>query len=239
MIPAEFAPPKGLSSGVSLQLPDIRWVFFDIGNTLINEDGVVGDRILKIQVDPSGRGFSVSTEAVRAALEEAAAKGAPSPVSQAIAKLTDSEELGECLKAQFAWRKDLERPFPEAERVLSALSMRYSIGIIANQSAGTEARLESWGLLRYISLTIASAEVGLSKPDLTIFKLAMGRAGVKAEEIVMTGDRIDNDIAPAKSLGWKTIRIKQGLSQGQLPMGPAQESDFDVHRLDDILSILL
>lgn len=99
--------------------------------------------------------------------------------------------------------------------------------------------MERWGLLRYISLTIASAEVGLIKPDLAIFELAMRRAGAEAEEIVMIGDRIDNDITPAKSLGWKTIRIKQGLSQGQVPKGPSQEPDFEVHRLDDILSILL
>ena len=222
-----------------MQLPDIRWVFFDIGYTLVNEDDAVGDRILQAQVALKNRGVTVSAEAIRAALEEAAAEYAPSPVSRAIAMLTDSEEHGERLKAQFAWRKDLERPYPEAERVLTALSRRYNIGILANQSAGTEARLERWGLLRFISLVMASAEVGLSKPDLSIFKLAMRRAGSRPAQMVMIGDRIDNDITPAKSLGWKTIRIKQGLSQGQVPIGPTQEPDFEVHRLDDILRILL
>ena len=210
-----------------------------MGNTLINEDEAVKDRILQIQGDLRDRGFLASTEAIRAALEEAAAECAPSLVSRAITMLTDSEELGECLKAQFAWRRDLERPYPEAELVLSALSRRYSIGIIANQPPGTETRLERWGLFRYISLTIASAEVGLNKLDLAIFGLATRRAGARAEEKVMIGDRIDNDITPAKTLGWKTIRIKQGLSQGQVPIGPLQEPDFEVHRLDDILSILL
>ena len=162
-----------------LQLPYIRWVFFDIGYTLINEDDAVGDRILQVQVALKDRGVSVSAEAIRAALEEAAAACAPSPVSQAIAMLTDSEELGERLKAQSTWRKDLERPYPEAERVLSTLNRQYSIGIIANQCAGTEARLERWGLLRFISLVIASAEVGLTKPDLAIFKLAMTRTACR------------------------------------------------------------
>ena len=204
-----------------MQIPDIRWVFFDIGNTLINEEEAVRERILQIQVDLRDRGFLISAEAIRAALEEASAEYAPSLVSRAIAMLTDSEELGECLKARYVWRKDLERPYPEAERVLSALSGRYSIGIIANQPPGTETRLRRWGLLRYIALTIASAEVGLIKPDLSIFKLAMRRAEVRAEEMVMIGDRIDNDITPAKTLGLKTIRIKQGLSQRQVPKGPS------------------
>ncbi len=222
-----------------LQLPDIKWVFFDIGYTLINEDDAVGDRILQVQAALKNRGVSVSAEAIRAALEKAAAEGAPTLVSRAIAILADSEELGERLKARFAWRKDLERPYPQAERVLSELSSRYNIGIIANQSAGTEARLHSWGLLSFISLVIASAEVGLNKPDLSIFQLAMRRAGARPTQIVMVGDRIDNDITPAKSLGWKTIRIKQGLSKGQVSIGHTQAPDFEVHRLDDILRILL
>ena len=153
--------------------------------------------------------------------------------------LTDSEELRERVRVRIAWRKDLEKPYPEAAQVISALSMRYGIGIIANQSLGMEARLERWGLLRFISQCLASAEVGLNKPDLAIFKLAMRKAGCEPEQAVMIGDRLDNDITPAKSLGWKTIRIKQGLSRGQVPMSAEQEPDFEIRRLDDILRILL
>ena len=31
------------------------------------------------------------------------------------------------------------------------------------------------------------------------------------EQACMIGDRIDNDIVPAKELGMKTIRVKQGF----------------------------
>ena len=110
-----------------LQLPNIKWVFFDIGYTLINEDDAVMDRILRVQAALSDCGVSVSAEDIKTALKEAAAGYAPSTVSRAIAMLADSEELGECLKTQFAWQKDLERPYPEAVQVLSALSRRYSL----------------------------------------------------------------------------------------------------------------
>ena len=222
-----------------MQLPGIRWVFFDIGYTLINEDVAVRDRILGVQAALKDYGVSVSAEDIGTALKKATAEYAPSPISRAIAVLTDSEELGEDVRARFAWRKDLEKPYPAATRVICALSKRYSIGIIANQPPGTESRLEGCGLLRFISLCIASAEVGLHKPDLAIFKLAMRKAGCESGQAVMIGDRIDNDIAPAKSLGWKTIRIKQGLSQGQAPLTAEQEPDFEVRRLGDILRILL
>ena len=222
-----------------MQLPGMRWVFFDIGYTLINEDEAVEDRIFRIHEVLKDSGRLASPGDVRAALEEAAARFASSPISCAIAMLADSEELREHIRAEVRWRKELEKPYPEANRVLAALSDRYLIGIIANQSSGTEARLERWGLLKFISCCLASAEVGLSKPDLAIFRLAMKRTRCEPEQVVMVGDRIDNDIVPAKSLGWKTIRIRQGISQGQVPMNGEQEPDFEVRRLREVLSILL
>ena len=220
-------------------LPGIKWVFIDIGYTLINQDDAVENRIRQIQAVLEDSGISVSCEEIRAILQEAATEQALSPISRAIAKLTDSEELRGRLRADVTWRKDLEKPYPEATCVLSALSERYRIGIIANQPPGTEARLEEWGFSRFISLCLPSAELGLSKPDLRMFELAMEWAGCGPEHAVMVGDRIDNDITPAKSLGWKTIRIKQGLSQGQVPMNAEQVPDFEVQRLQEVLDILL
>ena len=222
-----------------MQLPGIKWVFFDIGSTLIDEDDAVGDRLLKLQAALKHSGVSVSREEFGMLLQEAITKQVPKPASQVIAKLTDSQELRNLLMTYVAWRDGLEKPYPEAKHVLDALSNRYRIGIIANQSPGTEARLKRWGLWRFISLCLPSAETGLRKPDLAIFELAMERSGCLPEHAVMVGDRIDNDITPAKSLGWKTIRIKQGLSQGQIPMNAEQVPDFEVQCLQDVLDILL
>ena len=222
-----------------LKLPGIRWVFFDVGHTLINEDDAAWDRFLQIRRALKKHGVEVSAEAVKETVEDATAARAPSPVSHAIATLAGSIELGNSLKPCFTWRKELEKPYPGADRVLSALSRRYKIGVIANQSAGTEGRLATWGLSGNISLVVASAETGLAKPDLAIYQLAMEQSGSKAEQSVMIGDRIDNDIEPAKLLGWKTIRVKQGLSRGQEPFDRTQKPDFEVHSLDEILEILL
>ena len=220
-------------------LPDIKWVFIDIGYTLVNQDDAVENRIRQIQGVLEDSGITTSCEEIRASLQEAATEQATSPISRAIAMLTDSEELRGRLKAEVTWRKELEKPYPEAKHVLSALSEMYRIGIIANQSLGTGARLEKWGFSKFISLCLPSAETGLSKPDLAIFELAIKRSGCEPEHAVMVGDRIDNDITPAKSLGWKTIRVKQGLSQGQVPMNAEQVPDFEARRLQDVLDILL
>ena len=49
-------------------------------------------------------------------------------------------------------------------------------------------------------------------PDPEIFKLALERAGCALSEAVMIGDRLDNDIRPARLRGWKTIRVAQGFA---------------------------
>jgi HAD superfamily hydrolase (TIGR01549 family) len=64
------------------------------------------------------------------------------------------------------------------------------------------------GILQYIDLVIASAEEGVAKPYRRIFEIALNRANCIPEQSVMIGDRIDNDIIPAKAIGMKTIWIK-------------------------------
>jgi putative hydrolase of the HAD superfamily len=51
---------------------------------------------------------------------------------------------------------------------------------------------------------------GFSKPDPHVFRLLTARLAAKhirAEEILMIGDRLDNDILPAKAQNWQTWQI--------------------------------
>ena len=222
-----------------MELPDIKWVFFDVGSTLVDEDYAIEVRLIRLHAACNDSGISVSLEEIKNLLHETVMEQKPSATSRTIAKLTDSEDLRRHLMTQLTWRKDLEKPYPEAKRVLDTLSKSYPIGIIANQTPGTEARLKAWGLWQFISLCLPSAEIGISKPDLAIFELAMQKSACEPEHAVMIGDRIDNDVTPAKSLGWKTIRVKQGLFQFQVPMSTENTPDCEVQRLRDVLDILL
>ena len=214
-------------------------MFFDVGYTLVNEDAAIEDRVLQVQVELKDYGFSVAADDIREALKRAATKFAPVAVQQAIADLTGSVDLAERVVAKLQWRKEMEKPYPEAPSVLDVLKDHYEIGIIANQSPGTKSRLEEWDLLRFVSVCITSSEEGLYKPDLAIFNLALRKACCDPAHAVMIGDRIDNDIAPAKSLGWKTIRIKQGLFREQVARSLEEKPDYEVGRLDEIPRILL
>lgn len=110
--------------------------------------------------------------------------------------------------------------------------------MIANQSAGTSERLEKFGIRKYIDLVIASAEEGVSKPDKRIFEIALERSNCKPENAVMIGDRIDNDIVPAKQLGMKTIWVKQGFGSLWNITDEKEKADMEVNNLSDILKYL-
>ena len=83
-------------------------------------------------------------------------------------------------------------------------------------------------------MIVASAEEGIAKPDRKIFEIAMGRADCRPEQAVMIGDRVDNDIVPAKKLGMNTIWIKRGFGQYWHSTDETEKADYTV---DDIMQI--
>ena len=54
----------------------------------------------------------------------------------------------------------------------------------------------------------------------------------------MVGDRLDNDILPAKKLGMLTIRVKNGISAFAEPTRAEETPDYTVNSLSEILKYL-
>ena len=79
----------------------------------------------------------------------------------------------------------------------------------------------------------------MAKPDKKIFEMALNRAGCRPERAMMIGDRIDNDIIPAKKLGMKTIWIKQGFGKYWNITNDEEKADYEVDNLTAICDIVL
>lgn len=112
------------------------------------------------------------------------------------------------------------------------------MGIIANQSLGTEERLTGWGIWQYFDVIISSAEAGVAKPERKIFELALSQAGCRPENAYMIGDRLDNDIIPAGQMGLHTIWVCQGLSAMNDVRKAGYMPEITVEKIDDILHYL-
>lgn len=203
---------------------NLKWLFFDIGSTLVDETECYNQRIIDAIT-----GTDISFERFNEKRIEFAKQNLKS----------DIETIRFFRLKKTPWHGELEKPYPEAERLLSILSVKgYKIGVIANQSAGTEKRLENWGLLKYIDIVLSSEEEGISKPDPEIFMRALKRSGCMPCEAAMIGDRLDNDIYPAKKLGMKTIWVKQGIAAYQNPQCEAYVADYSVNSIIEIADIL-
>ena len=200
----------------------IKWIFFDIGSTLVDESAVYENRIKEIT-----QGNNIDKNEFVAKVIECA-QTSPKPIVSA------AEDYGVNVPA---WRHDLEVLYPDTKELLQRLSQKYKIGIIANQDFGTEQRLTDFNVHQYINLVIASAEEGVAKPDLRIFRIALARADCKPEEAVMAGDRIDNDIIPANKIGMTTVWIKQGFGSYAEPKTVEEHPDYIVNSLAEITEV--
>jgi HAD superfamily hydrolase (TIGR01549 family) len=209
-------------------LRDARWLFFDMGNTLVSEEASTACRIQRIAEAFRRHGLSHSIDDIALRYREASEEFASRLGPTAIEKLQDDLKLRTLIAAEAPYPREMEVPFDGAIDALRVLAARYKIGIIANQSPGSEERLTRWGLMPFISVCIASAEIGIEKPDPAIFDLALRKAGCPASDAVMIGDRLDNDIRPAQMLGWQTVRVLQGPGRFQVPRDSLDAADLTV-----------
>lgn len=106
------------------------------------------------------------------------------------------------------------------------LERRVLLGIASNAQPYTlrelELALASGGLSSRIltsELCFWSFAHGFSKPNPYVFRLLAARLrarGISPDEILMVGDRMDNDIAPAHAQGWRTWRLTpERTSEGE------------------------
>lgn len=203
---------------------NIKWLFFDVGSTLVDETDCYNHRI-----QDAIAGTNITFEEFnekRMFFSKQNLKG-------------DIEALRFFGLTKTPWHLEDEKLYDDTGSVLSSLCERgYNIGVIANQSAGTQKRLENWGLMKYIQLVIASAEEGVAKPDKRIFEIALERSMCSPNEAVMIGDRIDNDIIPAKKMGMATIWVKQGYGKYWTITNESEKADFEVNNLTELLNLL-
>lgn len=98
-----------------------------------------------------------------------------------------------------------ENAVPAFER----LSENYRIGLLSNDVSEWSAYLrEKFDLNRFFDCCIVSGDVGLRKPDIEIYKLALKTVGCRAEDCLFTDDRLEN-LLPASALGMKVVKFNR------------------------------
>jgi HAD superfamily hydrolase (TIGR01549 family) len=215
--------------------PNARWVFFDVGYTLLDETRAWQPLLVALSDELAKVGRPTSVEVIWQTYRQICAAFEPRQWIGLCRRLaTNDAEFERFNQVALKWDHNLQVPHDRAGDVLRVMSTRYKLGIIANQWVGTAERMKQHGWSDYLSVIIGSAEAGVTKPDPKIFQMAMQQAGCTAAEAVMVGDRIDNDIKPAKLLGWGTVHVRQGGSGAQSPRSPDEEPTAGVAGIADV-----
>ena len=206
---------------------NIKWIFFDMGHTLLDEDEVHIARLEELNEELGGT--LPPAEDLLAEMVEFGTKGARSPFGSVAKKYG--------AKRHYPYSPALEVPFPETEEALRKLSAKYKLGIIANQRGGSAHRLQAHGLMKYIDFVYSSEEMGRSKPAPDLFLSALDTLGCAPGEACMVGDRIDNDIRPAKRIGMKTVRLRKGFFRNRAPECEYDIPDADIESIGDLPAV--
>jgi putative hydrolase of the HAD superfamily len=132
---------------------------------------------------------------------------------------------------------------PDIDGLLRRLRERgLKLGIVANQPEAARERLARAGIGDLFDYLGLSGLTGLRKPDPRAFTAAAEALGVTASACIMVGDRIDNDIAPAKALGMAAILLRSGRHRRQRPRSEAEVPDAvvtDVPELEGAIAALV
>lgn len=122
---------------------------------------------------------------------------------------------------------------PYSIEILTYLKTKnYPIHIITNGLDDIQTdKMKNSGILHYFTHVIISESVGKNKPYPEIFHVALERAGAKAEESVMVGDDLRNDVGGALNIGMDCIWINSDGSPAEII------PTYEIKALDELMHI--
>lgn len=208
---------------------DLKYIFFDMGYTLVNEEKVWEKRCKEQSEKLETRKLGLTAKDIYNEIVQASLL-----YKSQYRTVIDKYKLTDVAKYDF----NLEYLYYDAVNVLEYLSSKYKLGIIANQSEGLQDRLKEFKINNFFTTVISSWDYKCTKPDKHIFEIALTEAGCKPQNAVMIGDRLDNDIYPAKLVGMKTIWIKQGFGGMQKPLNEKYKPDYEIKSLSELINLI-
>jgi HAD superfamily hydrolase (TIGR01549 family) len=229
-------------------MTDTPFIFFDLGQTLVDEWRFIEYLDNKLLEVLNGFGARIDLRNYKAVKDNVIrnrmiGNGSTRELIIEICRLITQRGYERIIADRLEYdiqngRRKLLRFYCDAEETLSILAPKYKLGIIANQSKDVLQLLDKFNFRDFFDVVIISSEVNINKPDPRIFQLAINCAASNSKRYVMIGDRLDTDIGPANKLGMKTIRYTNSLFRLQEPIDESEMATHVVNRLSEIPDIL-
>lgn len=217
----------------------VSWVFVDLGGTLWDEapwHAFLYRTYAEVLAEAS---HPVPLDVLRSRLQELIQDQVSAYTRAYVLEQIPDEAAATAVLREVSHRTrdragELQPLLPKALEVLDELRRDHHVGIVANQPATVRRHVEETGVADRAEFVLLSGDVRLAKPAPAFYRLALARAHCRPTEAAMVGDRIDNDVVPAKAVGMRTVRVRCSAYGIQEARSDAERPDIEVSRLDDV-----
>jgi HAD superfamily hydrolase (TIGR01549 family) len=227
----------------------LRWIFIDIGGPILDDGPLFRYLAEALRDILHEQGRPVTEESFQKAMRLGWRQGAPSTLDFIVRHFTLSEEEFRRTKEAY-WQvyrdlsdeqyRSLQILRPGVPQALRELSSRFELATLSNNIVRVQGLLEDYGIAGFFNASGISEEVGYSKPDLRLFQHVLRQADCRPEEAMMVGDRLDNDILPARNLGLMTAHVKLEHNFGATnPALDRIDPDYEVSSLQELAQLLM
>ncbi len=212
--------------------PMIKAVFFDVGNTLIHTAISPTEQCRRMLEQ---RGYVVPREQVRAAMRIADTQhmaryhkpnddwAQPHTILSLwldyyrhvfdLLHFVDSDQ--QLAHELIAWygRAEAWQAYPDVAAVLPAIGERgLVVGAVSDWGHTLTSILHAHNISAHLDFAIASGNIGLSKPNVQLYRLALQRAGVQGHEALHIGDSYYADVCGARAAGIHPVLLDRSAS---------------------------
>ncbi len=203
-----------------LVLTDLRAVVFDVGETLVDESRAWSEQARVAGVTP----FSLM-----AAIGSVISQGRDHRDAWALLGVAPPDSVPDI------GRRDL---YPDALECLRAVGQAgLVVGVGGNQPRGAEVALTAAGV--DVDFVAASATWGVAKPSLAFFRGVVAETQADPRRVLYVGDRLDNDIRPARAAGLRTAWLRRGpWAYLQQPHADEVRPDVELGDLTQLTEVL-
>jgi putative hydrolase of the HAD superfamily len=226
---------------------EIKAVLFDVGGPLDTE--TIMDREIDNQILASFRanGVVISDDEYAAVNQWAVDVFAPKTYHSIMWEIAKGDmeliarvesELMETVPQRNKMRGDFEVREGIGDLLDELVDQGLLLGLAANQPTESLKNMENHGILKYFSYKEVSGSIKLRKPDPRLLLHSCEGLGVQTREAIMIGDRIDNDIVPARMLGMAAIRFVSGRHASQQPRSWNEAPHADVTSVDELSKVI-
>ena len=144
---------------------------------------------------------------------------------------SDNQELAAHLNSVYLKHRfaDIEL-YPDVLPLLDSIAGRYALGLVSNGNGYPE----RCGLQGRFAFVILAQNVGVEKPDPTIFQQACREACCSPEQLMHIGDSLVTDVAGARRAGLVSVWLNRERKPNHTGIRP----DFEIHSLIEIEKLL-